>query len=124
MTQHRPVAPTTPPAPRPTRPSSARLAQPVWPSPRPADQTLPVAAPQPVILVAEVVLPGGRPAAPTLPVLALPGWTLRLWPVARLGDATLEARPDSAQASAQELRAALAELGIGVLGPLRPRGRT
>lgn len=121
MTQHR-SAPT-PVTARLPLPTSARTVQPTPKAPRAAPlPSLPGPCPasaQPVTLIAEVALPGGQLAAPTLP-----GWTLRLWPVARLGDATLEARPDSAQASAQELRAALAELGIGVLGPLRPRGRT
>lgn len=115
MTQHRPAAPT------PVR--SPRAVQPALRGPCPAPPAaLPLPSPaaaQPVTWIAEVALPEGRPVTPTLP-----GWTLRLWPVARLGDATLEARPDTAQASAQELRAALADLGIGVLGPLRPRGRT
>lgn len=118
MTQHRPAAPS---APRLPRPASTRAAQPAPQAPRPAPLAcLPVPGPavRPVVLIAEVVLPEGHPVTP-----ALPGWTLRLWPVARLGDATLEARPDTAQASAQDLRSALADLGIGVLGPLRPRGR-
>jgi hypothetical protein len=125
MTQYRTVPQPQPGSPSVVRPP--RAAQPASKGPRP----LPLAVPslpcpetaQPVTLIAEVVLPADRTAAPTLPVLALPGWTLRLWPVARLGDATLEARPDTSQASAQDLRAVLAELGIGVLGPLRPRGR-
>lgn len=126
MTQYRTVPQPQPGSPSVVRPPRAAQPAPKGPRPSPlAAPSLPCpASAQPVTLIAEVALPEGHPDAPTLPVLALPGWTLRLWPVARLGDATLEARPDSAQASAQELRAALAELGIGVLGPLRPRGRT
>ncbi|WP_288403589.1 hypothetical protein [uncultured Deinococcus sp.] len=114
MTQHRPAAPTPVRPPRTVQPAPRALR----PAP-PATLPLPVPAAQPATLIAEVVLPERDLTAP-----ALPGWTLRLWPVARLGDATLEARPDTPQASAQDLRAALAELGIGVLGPLHPRGRT
>lgn len=44
----------------------------------------PVSAPMTDVFV-EVVLPQNQP----LPVV--PGWTLRLWPQARLGDATLQA---------------------------------
>ena len=56
--------------------------------------------------------------ADTLPTL--PGWTLRLWPRARLGDATLEARADGAQTAA-DLIAGLGAQGIRALGPARHR---
>lgn len=120
MTHYRTVPQPQPGSPSVVRPPRAAQPAPKGPRPSPlAAPSLPCpAAAQPVTLIAEVVLPADRTSAPILP-----GWTLRLWPVARLGDATLEARPDSAQASAQDLRAALAELGIGVLGPLRSRGR-
>ena len=50
----------------------------------------------------------------------VPGWTLRLWPRARLGDATLEARADGAQTTA-DLIAGLGEQGVRALGPVRHR---
>jgi hypothetical protein len=52
--------------------------------------------------------------------LSVPGWTLRLWPQARLGDATLEARTSGAQ-TADDLIAGLRAQGIQVLGPVRHR---
>ena len=64
-------------------------------------------------LFMEVVLPQGS-------ALLLPGWTLRLWPQARLGDATLEARAVGSQ-EAGELIASLRSLGVQVLGPVRTR---
>ena len=69
-------------------------------------------------LLAEVVAP--QPGADLTPP-SLPGWELRLWPVARLGDATLEARPLFAHLQATDLQAALAHAGWQVLGPLRAR---
>ncbi len=59
--------------------------------------------------------------ADTLPTL--PGWTLRLWPRARLGDATLEAapdQPDQGQAVNGLLRGLQAQ-GVWALGPVRGR---
>ena len=49
-------------------------------------QPVSVTTAQPAVFF-EVVLNSGTP-------LPLPGWTLRLWPQARLGDATLEAIPE------------------------------
>lgn len=70
-------------------------------------------------LFMEVVLPGGR--APTLPVAPfLAGWTLRLWPQARLGDATLEARASGSQ-DAGDLIAGLKSQGVQILGPVLGR---
>ena len=61
----------------------------------------------------EVVLrPGSSPA--------VPGWTLRLWPQARLGDATLEATPDQGQ-RVEELVQGLKSQGVQPLGPVRYR---
>ncbi|ASN80595.1 hypothetical protein [Deinococcus ficus] len=65
------------------------------------------------VYVMEITTPDGQPAAPTLP-----GWTLRVWPVARLGDATLEA---AGPGSPDSLRLALTASGYGVLGPIRAR---
>ncbi len=64
-------------------------------------------------LFMEVVLTQGS-------ALSLPGWTLRLWPQARLGDATLEARASGSQETA-ELITGLRSLGVQVLGPVRTR---
>lgn len=52
--------------------------------------------------------------------LTLPGWTLRLWPQARLGDATLEARAGGNQ-EPDDLIAGLLAQGVQVLGPVRHR---
>jgi len=63
----------------------------------------------------EVLLTEGR---------ALPqvdGWTLRLWPQARLGDATLQAHPQSAAATLADLNAALHQQGVTSLGVIRRR---
>ncbi|THF71334.1 hypothetical protein E7T06_03055 [Deinococcus sp. Arct2-2] len=57
----------------------------------------------------------------TLTVPALDGWQLRVWPVARLGDATLEARPVDAHQNAADLVHALHAHGYGTLGPVRTR---
>ena len=67
---------------------------------------------QPAALFFEVVLNTGA-------ALALPGWTLRLWPQARLGDATLEAVPQDRARTQAELLAGLSAQGIEVLGPVR-----
>lgn len=67
-------------------------------------------------LFAEVVLPDGETDAPVLP-----GWEVRLWPVARLGDATLEARPLVPYLSGDDLNNDLTRLGWSVLGPVRAR---
>ena len=70
-------------------------------------------------LIAEIVTPGGAPRVPELP-----GWELRAWPVARLGDATLEASPRFPHLSADHLRADLASAGVQVLGPIRRKLHT
>ncbi len=65
----------------------------------------------------EVVLNTGA----ATPVPSMPGWNLRLWPQARLGDATLEASPAAPRAE-QDLHPLLAGLsaqGIDILGPVR-----
>lgn len=64
-------------------------------------------------LFMEVVLPQAK-------ALSLPGWTLRLWPQARLGDATLEARASGSQ-DAEDLIAGLRSQGVQTLGPVRTR---
>ncbi|GGJ60835.1 hypothetical protein [Deinococcus aquiradiocola] len=63
-------------------------------------------------LFVEVILTG--------PLPALPGWHVRLWPQARLGDATLEACPER-EGGADDLRAALQAASVQALGPVRPR---
>lgn len=72
-------------------------------------------APLQADLLMEVVLPEGR---------ALPqvdGWTLRLWPQAVLGDATLQAHPQNAAATLAGLNAALHQQGVTTLGLIRRR---
>ena len=70
-------------------------------------------------LTLEVVTPGGQAHAPLLP-----DWELRAWPVARLGDATLEARPRRANLSAADLQRDLCRAGYLPLGPVRVRRRS
>lgn len=65
-------------------------------------------------LFAEVITPNGEVSTPTIP-----GWELRVWPTARLGDATLEARALAAHLDESDLKAALARVGWSVLGPIR-----
>ncbi|MFT2718434.1 hypothetical protein ACMT4L_00395 [Deinococcus sp. A31D244] len=60
----------------------------------------------------EVISPSGR--APHLS-----GWTVQIWPVASLGDLTLQARPHGAAATPDDLRAALTRAGFTPLGPIR-----
>ncbi|WP_291432542.1 hypothetical protein [Deinococcus sp.] len=62
----------------------------------------------------------GVPTPGTL-VPHLSGWTVQTWPVARLGDLTLQARPHSAAATPDDLRAALSRAGFTPLGPIRTR---
>jgi hypothetical protein len=59
----------------------------------------------------EVIAPSGQ--APQLN-----GWTIQSWPVASLGDLTLQARPHHA-ATPDDLRAALRAAGYTPLGPVR-----
>lgn len=66
--------------------------------------------------VLEITTPDSVPTAP-----ALSGWQLRVWPVARLGDATLEARPLDAHQTAADLLHALHAHGYGTLGPVHTR---
>lgn len=67
-------------------------------------------------LIMEITTPTGEFSSPHVP-----GWELRVWPVARLGDATLEAQPLYAPLTPNDLREALAATGYGVLGPIRIR---
>lgn len=66
-------------------------------------------------LFAEVLTPEGGVSAP-----CLPDWELRAWPVARLGDATVEARPRRAGLGAAHLDHALRRAGYTPLGPIHP----
>ena len=59
----------------------------------------------------EVITP-----APDTPTPVPHGWHLRLWPQARLGDATVEAIPDAHDAQPQALMAALEAAGFMPLG--------
>ena len=98
MTLNARSAPTFPLAPLPT------------PHPlRPADELFGV-------LVLEAVTPVGDQELP-----ALPDWEVRAWPVARLGDVTLEVRPLLPWLGPDELRAALLAGGWTPLGPVRGR---
>jgi len=68
----------------------------------------------------EVVTPGGQVTAPLLP-----DWELRAWGVARLGDATLEARPRRPHLGGADLDHDLRGAGYLPLGPVRAsRGRS
>ncbi|GHG15814.1 hypothetical protein CBQ26_17695 [Deinococcus indicus] len=71
------------------------------------------AAPQPDLPLysLEVIAPSGQ--APQLD-----GWTVQGWPVASLGDLTLQARPQH-PATPDDLRAALLAAGFTPLGPVR-----
>ena len=62
----------------------------------------------------EVALPQGMPLEAAQ--ITVPGWTLRLWPQARLGDATLQAHAESAGTSLESLLHALHNQGIQTLG--------
>lgn len=62
----------------------------------------------------EIVTPDGRVSTPLLP-----DWELRAWGVARLGDATLEARPRRPQLSGTDLDRDLRGAGYLPLGPVR-----
>ncbi|SMB94852.1 hypothetical protein [Deinococcus hopiensis] len=64
----------------------------------------------------EVLTPQGEATAPLLL-----DWEVRAWPVARLGDATLEARPRRPELTVADLAAALHCAGYTPLGPVRPR---
>ncbi|WP_102125724.1 hypothetical protein [Deinococcus planocerae] len=65
-------------------------------------------------LIAEVLTPDGHPTVPRLP-----DWELRAWAVARLGDATLEARPRRPGLAAGDLDGDLRGAGYTPLGPIR-----
>lgn len=69
-------------------------------------------------LFVEVVTPDGQATSPLLP-----GWELRVWPVARLGDATLEARPLCPHLEAADLDRDLRRAGYMPLGPVRAARR-
>lgn len=64
--------------------------------------------------VFEVTVPEGQVLHP------VEGWTLRLWPQARLGDGTLEARADGSE-PLSELLHQLGAQRIRPLGPIRVR---
>ncbi|MFC4637411.1 hypothetical protein [Deinococcus hohokamensis] len=66
--------------------------------------------------VMEVLTPGGRLDTP-----ALTGWEMRSWPVARLGDLTLEVRALQPGLNEHDLQAVLTRSGYTVLGPVRRR---
>ncbi|GAA5512582.1 hypothetical protein Dcar01_01298 [Deinococcus carri] len=66
------------------------------------------------LLMVEAITPDGRATAP-----ALADWEVRAWPVARLGDATLEARPRRPHLGAAELDHDLRRAGYTPLGPFR-----
>lgn len=72
------------------------------------------------VLFAEIITPDGSSHLPDL-CADLSGWELRSWPIARLGDATLEARPLYPHLNADHLRQDLENAGIIVLGPLREK---
>ncbi|ADV68060.1 hypothetical protein [Deinococcus maricopensis] len=59
----------------------------------------------------EVLTPEPGADAPTLP-----GWQVRLWPQARLGDATVEAIPEADGARATALLTGLRAAGFTPLG--------
>ncbi|WP_245557767.1 hypothetical protein [Deinococcus apachensis] len=69
-------------------------------------------------LIAEVLTPDGKPSVPLLP-----DWELRAWFVARLGDATLEARPRRPGLGPADLDRELRRIGYTPLGPLRQARR-
>ncbi|WP_293914124.1 hypothetical protein [Deinococcus sp.] len=93
---------------RPNQASSTHL------QPAPV-QAAPVAPTSVTDVYIEVVLPA-RQALPRVP-----GWQLRLWPTASLGDATLQAHPDGPQVSVASLTDALHAQGIQTLGLTRRR---
>ena len=66
--------------------------------------------------VMEVTSPQGTLTAPQLQ-----DWEVRGWPVARLGDLTLEVRPLCPSLDEDDLRAELRRRGYQVLGPVRAR---
>ncbi|MFC3833270.1 MULTISPECIES: hypothetical protein [Deinococcus] len=66
--------------------------------------------------ILEAILSG-----PVSQPIDLPGWTIRVWPVARLGDVTLEARASDPSQRAADLGMALNRAGIVPLGPIRAR---
>lgn len=102
------------------QPAPVRSLAPSYPTTRPAGPhvTLPPPAGPTLFgtLIVEAVVPDLDSAA-----LTAPGWELRSWPVARLGDVTLEARPLDPDLGPAELRSALAALGVTALGPIRER---
>ncbi|MFD1730959.1 hypothetical protein ACFSC4_07505 [Deinococcus malanensis] len=64
----------------------------------------------------EVSTPQGTLTAPQLQ-----DWEVRAWPVARLGDLTLEVRPLCPYLDENDLCAELRRGGYQVLGPVRAR---
>lgn len=91
------------------RPTSAHLSTPAHPEPAAPLRNLPLR--NLPLYSLEVISPSGR--APHLD-----GWTVQTWPVASLGDLTVQARPHGA-ASPDDLRAALTRAGFTPLGPVR-----
>lgn len=68
------------------------------------------------VLVLEAVKPSEDAEVPVLAE-----WEIRAWPVARLGDVTIEAQPLLPYLGPDELRAALSTEGWTPLGPIRVR---
>lgn len=77
---------------------------------------LPVPAPHGFLPVytLEITTPTGQPTTPLLP-----GWTAHVWPVARLGDATLQIQALYSHLTETDLRRALHAAGYAALGPVR-----
>ncbi|MBB6015971.1 hypothetical protein ACFP9V_11530 [Deinococcus radiopugnans] len=68
------------------------------------------------VLVLEAVKPSEDAEVP-----APAEWEIRVWPVARLGDVTIEAQPLRPWLGADDLRTALQAAGWTPLGPIRVR---
>ncbi len=69
------------------------------------------------VVFVELINPGGGP-------VCLPGWITRLWPVARLGDQTLEARPSFGSLGTEAVDDLLRQLRDAGLTPLGVRLRS
>ncbi len=91
---------------------SAPIAQPQMAAPS-LPTEVPAAVQKDVLM--EVVWPAGQ-RLPTIP-----GWRLRLWPYAVLGDATLQAHAENAEATLGSLTDALQAQGVTTLGLSRRR---
>ncbi len=66
--------------------------------------------------VLELITPSGKIETPSLT-----GWQLMAWPVARLGDLTLEAKALYSYLRTEDLATDLAKAGYKVLGPIHQR---